>query len=95
MSILIRQNLAFEFISCQRSTDGRRLLLNIKFNDNVFTIANIYAPNKVPDRKSFFTSLKSWIKKKASNKENLLVLGDFNGKLDENQDFDTSKHQYY
>lgn len=61
VSILIRQNLAFEFINCHRSTDGRKILLNIKFNDTVFTIANLYAPNKVLDRKSFFTNSKSWI----------------------------------
>ena len=95
VSILIRQNLAFEFISCHKSTDGRKLLFNIKINDTVFTIANLYAPNKVLDRKSFFTNLKSWIRRKASTTENLIVFGDFNCKLDENQDFDTSKHQLF
>ena len=51
----------------------------------------MYAPNKIGDRKAFFTTTNSWVRKFALSKENLLVCGDFNCKLDEKHHcFDTS-----
>ena len=35
-------------------TDGRILLVNIEFNENVFTIVSVYAPNTVKECVMFF-----------------------------------------
>lgn len=45
--------------------------------------------------KLFFTTTKSWVKKFALNENNMLMVGDFNCKLDEQTHcFDTSTHHF-
>ena len=91
VSVLIRNGFSFDFCNYHRSSDGRKILLNIKINDILYSIVNLYAPNKIGDRKAFFTTTNSWVRKFALSKENLLVCGDFNCKLDEKHHcFDTS-----
>ena len=68
----------YELLNCHKSIDGRRLLVNIKVDDNIITIVNIYAPNDEKNRIDFFKRLKSWISQYALNDNNLLIVGDFN-----------------
>ena len=37
-----------------KSLDGRRLLINIKYNDKILTLLNIYAPNNENEKNDFF-----------------------------------------
>lgn len=60
VSIFIKKDFPFELIN--RSSDGRKILLNIKIIDKIYSLVNLYAPNKVLDRKAFFTTAKSWFK---------------------------------
>ena len=45
VSVLIRKDLDIEILNSHSSVDGRKLLLNVQFDNNTCTIVNIYAPN--------------------------------------------------
>ena len=53
VAILFREGLAFELINSHSDQFGRRLLVNIKYENEEFCIANIYAPNDDQDRLQF------------------------------------------
>jgi exonuclease III len=63
VSILFRNNLVHEILNIHKSIDGRKLLVNIKFDDKIITIVNIYAPNDINARCNFFKHMNVWIKK--------------------------------
>ncbi len=65
--ILINENFNHEIIDCISSNDGRKLLVNIKCNNQTYSIANIYAPTDVTHRKHFFHELRKWITDNAIN----------------------------
>ena len=54
VSVLIRKDLDIEILNSHSSVDGRKLLLNVKFDNNICTIVNIYAPNTELSRIDFF-----------------------------------------
>ena len=62
-SILFRKQLDIEIIYVHKSNDGRILLLNLLFEENNFSIMNIYVPNSPAERKSFFMKINNWVKK--------------------------------
>ena len=82
VSILIRKNSKIELINYNRSTDGRKLLVNIRYNDKIITLINIYAPNNEKDRIEFFKKLTSWINRHSKNLECIVLCGDFNCQID-------------
>ena len=45
VSIFICKNINAEIIDTTIDQDGRYIILNIKINDNVYCITNVYAPN--------------------------------------------------
>lgn len=44
-----------------KSDDGRIMLINIEYEQNVITLVNIYAPNSESERCKFFKKLTSWV----------------------------------
>ena len=76
--IMLKKNLDAEIISQFNDNDGRKLLLNVKFGDEVFTVVNLYCPTDVKSRVEFLVSCKTWIKNHSISDENLLVGGDLN-----------------
>ena len=56
VSILFKKELNIEIIEKHRSLDGRKLLLKVKMHDKIFSLLNIYAPNTINERCSFFKS---------------------------------------
>lgn len=56
------------------------LHIRYKENEDVIDIINIYVPNKVAERSSFFFML---YQKKIPRSNNLMILGDFNNTLGE------------
>ena len=34
-----------QILNVHRSIDGRKLLINVKFEDKTFSLVNVYAPN--------------------------------------------------
>ena len=52
--IMLSKNLSYNVLSVHSDTNGRLILLNLEINDKAFTIVNVYAPNVVSERISFF-----------------------------------------
>ena len=82
-SILFRKQLDIEIINVQKSNDGKILLLNLLFEENNFSIMNIYAPNSPAERKSLFYENKQLGNKTVTSLEpdNIIIAGDFNCNL--------------
>ena len=77
VSVLIRKDLDIEILNFHSSIDGRKLLLNLKFDNNICTIVNIYAPNTELSRIEFFRNMSSYITRHSANLDNLILCGDF------------------
>lgn len=54
MSILFRKKLIVDIINYHQSVNGRKLLINVKINEKVFSLVNVYAPNFEKERTEFF-----------------------------------------
>ena len=78
-------------IICISDDEGRKVFLNIDMEDKNYTLVNVYAPNDENYRKQSFKSLIPWINENACNKENIIVGGDFNCCL-ENNDRSSKTH---
>ena len=78
VSILFQKNLHFTVHSVYKLDDGRILLINMEYEQNVITLVNIYAPNSENERCKFFKKLASWISQYCLNEENIILAGDFN-----------------
>ena len=72
--ILFKPSAAYEILSVDKDSNGRLLLILLKINETLFTVVNIYGPNK--DEDSFFTSLQSVLHDKGE--EPFIIGGDFN-----------------
>ena len=82
VSILFKKDLPIEILNVHKSVDGRKLLVNVKYEESVFTIVNVYAPNNEDARIEFFKRLKTFICQHSVNVNNVTLCGDFNCKLD-------------
>ena len=78
VSILFSENLQYELINECTSIDGRKLLVNVKMLDTVYSFICIYAPNCIKERCEFFKSLQKWIHNHALNIDNIIMCGDMN-----------------
>lgn len=78
VSILFRKNLNVDIINYHQSVNGRKLLINVKINEKVFSLVNVYAPNSEKERTEFFKRLQAWIDKYTLNTDGLILCGDFN-----------------
>ena len=63
-----------DFLNIHSSEDSRIQLVNLKVDDQIMTIINVYAPNNVSERKTFFPKIQKWIEKFALN-ENHIIIG--------------------
>ena len=86
VSILFRKGIIFDALSTHKSSDGRKLLLNISIDDHPITLVNVYAPNNQTDRCEFFKRMQTWVSQHANTLENLILCGDFNCVLDNSSD---------
>ena len=73
------------------TNDGRKLLLNAEMNGVLFTLLCIYGPSDERGRKQFFIELHQWINRLTFNTKNLIIAGDFNCYLNDN-DRSTNTH---
>ena len=72
----ISRNINYEIIDTHNDKDGRILLINIKINDNIYTIVNIYAPNDRKRREKYYKDLKNFIETYALGL--IIIGGDWN-----------------
>ena len=58
---------------------GRFIVLKVEFNDNIYVLINVYAPNKDKDIVTFLEALRTTLQtENLDAEENLIVGGDFN-----------------
>ena len=67
-----------DILNIHSSEDSRIQLVNLKVDDQTMTIINVYAPNNVSERKTFFSKIQKWIEKFAFNENHIIIGGDFN-----------------
>ena len=65
-------------INIHQDNFGRRLLINLKLNEENMAIVNAYARNNDNARKDFLKRLKIWTKQNATDENNIFILGDLN-----------------
>lgn len=60
-SILFQKILSLIIHNVHKSDDGRILLINIEYEQNIITLVNIYAPNSEGERCKLKKKLASWV----------------------------------
>lgn len=77
-SILLKKNARVESLDTRKSVDGRKLLFNVKINEQNVTLVNVYASNKDTSRIFFFKRLKTYINIHKLLQSHVILCGDFN-----------------
>jgi exonuclease III len=54
VSIWIKKNVEFKLIDEYKDNERRLLLINVEISNAIYTIINIYAPNNMNKRNTFF-----------------------------------------
>ena len=49
-----KKNVEFKLIDEYKDNEGRLLLINVEINNVIYTIINVYAPNSMKKRNTFF-----------------------------------------
>lgn len=75
--IFFWKNLSVEILNVKKLIDGRKILLNVEFDNEIFIIVNIYVFNDINKRVDFFKRVYIFIMKNCLN-ENIILCGDFN-----------------
>lgn len=77
--ILIRNGFDCEIVKSKVDNEGRYILLKLLINDNQFVYGNIYAPNKVVDRETFFKEINTMLESlNVTENDNTILGGDWN-----------------
>ena len=76
--ILVNNKLKYKVISSHSDNTGRIVLLNIEIDDKEYTFVNVYAPNDISNRVSFFQEVSRFITLHSLNNNRLFIAGDFN-----------------
>ncbi len=84
VAIMLHEKLKYEIKNIHKKDDSRAILMNVNIEDVEVTLCNIYAPNETKNRMEFFKNLKFWISRHCENPEHLILGGDFNCALNEN-----------
>ena len=88
VSIFLSNDLDVNIIDAVSFSNGRVILSNIEIAKQMFTLVNVYAPNDVKLRNSFFINLDSFVKEYALGE--LIFGGDFNTVLNPDMDRESS-----
>ena len=59
--MLFKKDLPVEILDIHIYIDGRKVLINVKHNYNIFSLVNVYAANNEAHRLDFFKKLKLFI----------------------------------
>ena len=83
VAILIKNSLNITIQQSEISSDGRFIVLKADINNETYTIANIYGPNKDADAVKFYRNLSKVLRNdEFGYEENIIIGGDFNCPLD-------------
>ena len=79
VSILFSKQVEYSIIDTHQDSEVLILILNIELDNPNYTLVNIYAPNYVKERNSFFKKLKNMLEKTCLGM--LIIGGDLNDTL--------------
>ena len=65
-------------VSSHYDTFGRKLLLSIEYEDDVYTIVNLYCPNDQGERLTFLNECADWVNEHRVDNRYLKLGGDVN-----------------
>ena len=72
----IKQNVEFKLIDEYKDNQGRMLLINVEINNAIYIIINIYAPNYMNKRNTFFKQVDRSINEHSIGQ--IILAGDYN-----------------
>ncbi len=84
VAVVFSNSLNFKILNIHKTDDARVILINAEIEKNEVTLCNVYAPNDRRHRSNFFKKLKNWIPRYADFPDNLIVSGDFNCAINNN-----------
>lgn len=64
VTILFKENLDIKIMNFKKSLDGRKMLLNVDINGEIFSIFNVYALNIFKQQTNFLYKIKIFYRKK-------------------------------
>ncbi len=76
--ILLSKNFNGEVMHSCADEHGRRILLDIKYGDKIYTIVNLYCPTNVKDRIEFLKESTEWVRENRNTDSYLIIGGDVN-----------------
>ena len=88
LAILMNNNFEFTFVKLVTDDKGDFMLLQLKINDQTFTVVNLHSPNK--DDPDFYDRVMGELKKTRS--QELILTGDWNLVLNPELDSQNYKH---
>ena len=77
VAIWIKKNVEFKLIDEYKDNEGRLLLINVEINNAIYTIINIYAPNNMKKRNTFFKQVDRFINEYSIG-DQIILAGDYN-----------------
>jgi exonuclease III len=77
VAIWIKKKVEFKLIDEYKDNEGRLLLINVEINNAIYTIINIYAPNNMKKRNSFFKQVDRFINEYSIG-DQIILAGDYN-----------------
>ena len=87
VAVLFRNGFDISIDSSKIDPQGRFLVVKAKIEDNIFILANIYAPNKDRCSRLFFENLQNHLLEFGISAENNIIIGgDFNCPLNPHMD---------
>ena len=92
VAIWIKKNVEFKLIDEYKDNEGRLLLINVEINNAIYTIINIYTPNNMNKRNTFFKQVDRSINEHSIGQ--IILAGDYNdilSKIDTNFFYQSKK----
>ena len=99
VAILFKPKLKLDTNVLYKDSDGRMIIIEVKCEEKILLLVNVYCPNKGPNREKFYKNIEQRLKKLTStNSEYEVVIGgDFNctqnAKLDRRKESNVSDDQ--
>ncbi len=84
VAIMFHNSLNFDIKNIHKKEDARVILINASIENVEVSLCNIYAPNDPSNRKEYFRTLKYWIARHADHENDLIMGGDMNCAINEN-----------
>ncbi len=84
VAIMINNSLNFEILNIHKKDDARVILINAVIENIPVTLCNVYAPSDEYVRRDYFNTLKYWIARHTDFENELILGGDFNSALNDN-----------